>query len=78
MKTIVKSFTLFAIGCIMLLSACKKEEYSFGELKNPSELMGFLFALTKQEGKLRKYVVQKQSSIKAKRVKIKLRNVKKC
>jgi len=38
MKTIVKSFTLFAIGCIMLLSACKKEEYSFGELKNPSEL----------------------------------------
>lgn len=38
MKTIVKSFTLFAIGCLTLLSACKKEEYSFGELKNPSEL----------------------------------------
>ena len=38
MKTIVKSFSLFAIGCITLLSACKKEEYSFGELKNPSEL----------------------------------------
>jgi hypothetical protein len=38
MKTIVKSFCLFAIGCLTLLSACKKEEYSFGELKNPSEL----------------------------------------
>ena len=38
MKTIVKSFSLFAIGCITLLSACKKEEYSFGELKNPSGL----------------------------------------
>jgi hypothetical protein len=38
MKTIVKSFTLFAIGCLTLLSSCKKEEYSFGELKNPSEL----------------------------------------
>jgi hypothetical protein len=30
--------TLFAIVCLTLLSACKKEEYSFGELKNPSEL----------------------------------------
>jgi hypothetical protein len=38
MKTIVKSFSLFAIGCLTLLSACKKEEYSFGELKNPSGL----------------------------------------
>jgi len=38
MKTIVKSFSLFAIGCFTLLSACKKEEYSFGELKNPSGL----------------------------------------
>ena len=38
MKTIVKSLTLFAIVCLTLLSACKKEEYSFGELKNPSEL----------------------------------------
>jgi len=38
MKTIVKSFCLFAIGCVTLLSACQKEEYSFGELKNPSEL----------------------------------------
>jgi hypothetical protein len=38
MKTIVKSFSLFAITCLTLLSACKKEEYSFGELKNPSGL----------------------------------------
>ncbi len=38
MKTIVKSFSLFAIGCLTLLSACKKEEYSFGELNNPSAL----------------------------------------
>jgi hypothetical protein len=38
MKTIVKSFSLFALGCLTLLSACKKEEYSFGELKNPSAL----------------------------------------
>jgi hypothetical protein len=38
MKTIVKSFSLFAIGCLTLLSACKKEEYSFGELNNPSGL----------------------------------------
>jgi hypothetical protein len=38
MKTIVKSFSLFAIGCFTLLSACKKEEYSFGQLKNPSGL----------------------------------------
>jgi hypothetical protein len=38
MKTIVKSFSLFAITCLTLLSACKKEEYSFGEIKNPSGL----------------------------------------
>jgi hypothetical protein len=38
MKTIVKSFSLFAIGCLTLLSACKKEEYSFGELKTPAGL----------------------------------------
>jgi hypothetical protein len=38
MKTIVKSLTLFAIGCLTLLSACKKEEYSFGELKTPAGL----------------------------------------
>ena len=38
MKTIVKSFSLFAIVCLTLLGACQKEEYSFGELKNPSEL----------------------------------------
>ncbi|MCF8319168.1 MAG: PKD domain-containing protein [Sphingobacteriaceae bacterium] len=38
MKTIVKSFILCAIGCITLFSACKKEEYNFGDLKSPTAL----------------------------------------
>ena len=39
MKTIVKSLTLFAIVCLTLLSACKKEEYSFGSMKTPTALV---------------------------------------
>lgn len=38
MKTIMKSFSFFALACFVLLSGCKKEEYSFGELNSPSGL----------------------------------------
>lgn len=39
MKTMMKSFSLFAMACLVLLSGCKKEEYSFGDLETPSELI---------------------------------------
>lgn len=39
MKTMIKSFSLFALACLVLLSGCKKEEYSFGDLKTPSGLV---------------------------------------
>ncbi len=35
----MKSFSLFAMACLVLLSGCKKEEYSFGDLETPSELV---------------------------------------
>ncbi len=38
MKTFMKQITLFAAVCLVLLSSCKKEEYSFGEFKTPSGL----------------------------------------
>jgi hypothetical protein len=38
MKTIMKQISLFALAFMMLIGGCKKEEYSFGELKSPSAL----------------------------------------
>ncbi|MEY3678845.1 MAG: hypothetical protein RI924_986 [Bacteroidota bacterium] len=38
MKTIMKKISLFALASVMLLAACKKEEYSFGELESPSDV----------------------------------------
>lgn len=38
MKTMMKQISLFAMVCITFTTACKKEEYSFGDLKTPSNL----------------------------------------
>lgn len=38
MKTMMKKISLFALACIMLLAACQKEEYSFGDLETPSNV----------------------------------------
>lgn len=39
MKNIANQFKLFAFVALLMLAGCKKEEYSFGELKTPSELV---------------------------------------
>jgi hypothetical protein len=39
MKNIVNQFKLFAFVALLMLAGCKKEEYSFGDLKTPSGLV---------------------------------------
>lgn len=38
MMTIIKKLTLLSLAALLILSGCKKQEYSFGDIKTPKDL----------------------------------------